>query len=332
MSMDYQEVLERTADNLRDVVAESWVSRDTMHALLTTSSGFGAVPNRSETFTRFGAMICTAAINKAVDRLDPTIVAVMRDKRSQTRLMEHLVRSGRLLGDDYNVMVQFLLNCYNQSALSVDLGSSYSVRLASLQTRLNAARIDPNAKIDRDTLDQEILDTLNEYRSLTTDHVDSSSVLSYRVSPIGRTPAFADTQNLSTMRYHIQKYLKLKTDLLDSYYTIRHYSLAPETPEPAGFFSLDDEGGYRFEGTPHRYTSTSDGQYLTRSMYIRHLVYNMYRKFITDDCYQIKSGIPMLLGVYPRLHSITVVVDKRLASATDVLIPDIFEKKDPRAS
>lgn len=142
-----------------------------------------------------------------------------------------------------------------------------------------------------------------------------SPEVSFRVSPKGSTPAFADSMNLSMIGEGGDKYLKTlptlavwyltwsSTPRLAYYKPTRMPSHEPPPPHPEGMeFQVPD--------IPYPFYSKSGGEILQDVLFVRKLMYEIVRDvdITNENCTMV-----------PRMNSILIVADKHGTSLKRVV-------------
>lgn len=207
---------------------------------------------------------------------------------------------------DYNLFTQCLLNLQGYTGMAYQTGDAEK-EIARLQeawpkdAALNPFA--PKAKMVKQaevvTEEQKnyntVISTLRALRIIT----QFTPQISFRVSPKGKTPAFADSRNISMIGEGGDKYLKTLPTLGTFYVTwtsVPHMATAVPVnpPNPEGM-------EFRASDIPYPFYSKSGGEVLHDVLFARKLMYEIFRDVdVTNEtCIMI-----------PRMNSILIVADK----------------------
>jgi hypothetical protein len=119
--------------------------------------------------------------------------------------------------------------------------------------------------------------------------------VSFRVSPKGSTPAFADSRNISMIGMGGDKYLKTLPSLKTYYIT---WDSVPVMAVPVG----QETTGVKFDaaGVPYPFISKSGGQVLQDVLFARKIMYEIFKgvNITQETCIMV-----------PRMNSILIVAD-----------------------
>jgi hypothetical protein len=127
--------------------------------------------------------------------------------------------------------------------------------------------------------------------------------ISFRVSPKGSTPAFADSRNISMIGQGGDKYLKTMATL-QTYYLVWE-----QVPMTAIFSGIAVPPGgsspcstFDAPGIPYKFYSKSGGEVIQEVLFARKIMYEVFRDadITSETCIMI-----------PRMNSILVVADKK---------------------
>ena len=138
----------------------------------------------------------------------------------------------------------------------------------------------------------DALSTLRALRIIT----QFTPQISFRVSPVGSTPAFADSRNISMIGPGGDKFLRTLPDLGAFYIT---------WDAPAQMASVvgveDGQTVLEAEGIPYRFRSKSGGEVLNEVLFARRVMYEVFRDVdVTQEtCIMV-----------PRMSSVLVVGPK----------------------
>ncbi len=112
---------------------------------------------------------------------------------------------------------------------------------------------------------------------------------SFRVSPKGSTPAFADSKNLSMIGIGGDRFLKTLP-------TMRAYYIVWKDAPPIAV--LQEDGSFKVTGIDYPFFSKSGGQILNEVLWSRYLAYQVYR---------VVDMVVKPLTVIPRMSSVMVI-------------------------
>lgn len=208
---------------------------------------------------------------------------------------------------DYNLFTQVLLNLQGYTGVFYLTGDAQKEidRLKSYW-KTRQWRSDPFApkakmvKLSATITDEEsefnkILSTLRALRIIT----QFTPQISFRVSPKGSTPAFADSRNISMIGIGGDKYLRTIPELKAFYIT---WDQAPMMAVPTGTRVVDGKPGVVFqaEGIPYEFVSKSGGEIIQEVLFARNLMWHIFARIDTtqETCLMV-----------PRVNSLLVVTD-----------------------
>jgi len=209
---------------------------------------------------------------------------------------------------DYNVFTQVLLNLQGYTGMHYMTGDAQKEIERVKQAWPKEYKSDPFApkarmhkQAEAVTPEQkaynETISTLRALRIIT----QFTPQISFRVSPKGSTPAFADSRNISMIGMGGDKYLRtipsLKTYYItwDAIPTMAQYAgltVPPGATVPASTFEAP--------GIPSRFYSKSGGDTLQEVLFARKVMYEIFRDVdvTRETCIMV-----------PRMKSILVVAD-----------------------
>ena len=197
---------------------------------------------------------------------------------------------------DYNIFTQVLLNLQGYTGMKYAVGDAQK-ELAGIKGSWKHPKLDPFApkakkiKEAKTTDEQKFNNLISQVRAVNLISQFDGQV-SFRVSPKGSTPAFADSRNLSMIGVGGDKYLRVFPNLKPFY-----IAWAPgTTPRIA---KLDSGLNMFFaDGIECWFTSKSGGEILNEVLFSRKIMYEVFRDFdITKEtCIMI-----------PRMNSVLVV-------------------------
>lgn len=314
-----QDTYQKVAVRFKERILEIWQSEETMK--VEWGRRFSAVPfNRTDHWQAILYNLfreCWKDAGEAAGKFEPTGY----DRLAVLRLLAPLL--------DYNIFSQILLNLqtYNGMAyLTTDAAREVERVKAEWHSQATSLRspgeppLDPFAAtstmIKRPMTRQE-----NEY-NLIISRVRSLKIIStftpmisFRVSPMGSTPAFADSNNLSMLGMGADKYLRVLPQL-EVYYLLWQPGTCPlmanhdfNILEP-----LDKPGikgaAFSAPGIPYAFYSKSGGEVLHDVLFARKLMYDLF------SAIDVTKNILIML---PRMNSVMMVADKTNKSIADIL-------------
>jgi hypothetical protein len=210
---------------------------------------------------------------------------------------------------DYNLFTQILLNMQNYLGVGYNLNAVGKDLAEAKEKWSKEAKLDPwkpgskmvkTATTFEETAYNQILSMQRAKKIIE----EFSGGTSFRVSPKGSTPAFADSKNISMIGVGGDRYLQTLPTLQPYYFfwdtTPTMAIAAMNILEP-----LDKPGvkGMVFEapGIPYSFVSKSGGEILQEVLFARKIMYEVFRSVdITQkQCIQI-----------PRINSVLVVTQK----------------------
>lgn len=142
---------------------------------------------------------------------------------------------------------------------------------------------------------------LSQIKALRTISLFDGDSLRFRVSPIGTTPALADSNNLSTLGIGGDRYLRVP-DGLNVYYVCWEQAPPMASPSLAGTANT-----FVAEGIPYTFESKSGGDILNQVLYARYLMMRAVEHF---------SPWGYLL-VLPRMTSLMIVTSNEKSRLGD---------------
>jgi len=214
---------------------------------------------------------------------------------------------------DYNLFTQVLLNLQGYTGMFYMTGDAQKqIDFIKNDWKMKGYKSDPfapkakmskTAVTDEDKAFNNVLSTLRALRIVT----QFTPQISFRVSPKGSTPAFADSRNISMIGVGGDKYLRTLPELKTFYITW-------DTPSmmaiPAGMLVVDGKPGVvlKAEGIPYDFVSKSGGEVLQEVLFARKIMYEIFRGVDTtkETCIMI-----------PRMQSLLIVTD---------VVPENLEK------
>jgi hypothetical protein len=211
---------------------------------------------------------------------------------------------------DFNIYSQVALNLQDWSVLHYDGGNvqdqidkiakkweKYSVTPLS-----KGAKLIPNAWQPQDLDFNKDLSTIKSLKTIS----GIAPGISFRVSPKGSTPAFADSQNFSMIGSGGDKYVKVKYPELRIWYI----TWKPGSTPPVA--KQQPDGTFLVSGIQYPFHSKSGGSVLNESIFARGVAFSFWSGLYTG------SGDAAAILVLPRMNSVMVV------AANYQLVYDIF--------
>lgn len=192
---------------------------------------------------------------------------------------------------DFNLYSQVALNLQNWGLVTYS-GDAESelAKIAKRWEKFSATPLSPGAKMVKDAFrpqDIEFNKDLSAVKSLKT-ITGITPNISFRVSPKGSTPAFADSQNFSTIGIGGDQYVKAAPQ-----HTVWYVAWKPgSTPN---ILEPDASGGFKTPGIPYSFFSKSGGQILNEVLFSRGVAFAFW------------SGLEAGTICLPRMNSVMVV-------------------------
>jgi hypothetical protein len=208
---------------------------------------------------------------------------------------------------DYNLFTQVLLNLQGYTGMQYAVGDAQK-ELTGLKENWKHPKLDPFApkakkiKEAKTTDEQKFNNLISRVRAVNL-IAQFDGQVSFRVSPKGSTPAFADSRNLSMIGVGGDKYLRVFPHL-KPFYIVWQPGTTPKMTThmiecPEGVSPYPDGAMFKAEGiTGYPFHSRSDGSILNEVLFSRKIMYEVFRDFdITKEtCIMI-----------PRMNSVLVV-------------------------
>jgi len=214
---------------------------------------------------------------------------------------------------DYNLFTQVLLNLQGYTGMHYMTGDAKN-EIARLKTAWDSSKftkgytLDPFApkarmvKVAATKEQQDFNATISTIRALRIIEQFTPQI-SFRVSPKGSTPAFADSRNISMIGMGGDKYLKTMPTLQT------YYLVWDQVPMTAIFSGIAVPPGgqvpcstFDAPGIPYKFYSKSGGEVIQEVLFARKLMYEIFRDhdITSETCIMI-----------PRMQSILIVADKK---------------------
>lgn len=214
---------------------------------------------------------------------------------------------------DYNLYSQVLLNLQTYNGMAYQTGKAEAEIERLKEEWPEDWKLDPFAAKARMVKQAEVsteeqkkynhvISTLRALRIISQFNPD----VSFRVSPKGRTPAFADSRNISMLGEGGDKYLKTLAQLAVWYLTwpnVPHMAYHVPPAVAPGTLPIPNPEGMEFRAPeiPYSFFSKSGGDVLHDVLFARKLMYE-----ITRDVDITQENCTMI----PRMNSILIVGDK----------------------
>jgi hypothetical protein len=229
----------------------------------------------------------------------------------------HIIRTLHPLLD-YNLFTQVLLNLQGYTGVYYMTGDAQK-ELDRMKNdwKMKGWKSDPFApkarmvkQAEANTEEQKafnnVLSTQRALRIIT----QFTPQISFRVSPKGSTPAFADSRNISMIGMGGDKYLRTLPELKTYYIT---WDQLPMMAIPAGTQVIDGKAAviFKAEGIPYDFVSKSGGEIIQEVLFARKLMYEIFKGVDTtkETCLMI-----------PRVNSLLIVT-----SADGINLRSAFE-------
>jgi len=220
---------------------------------------------------------------------------------------------------DYNLFTQVLLNLQGYTGFFYMTGDAQKeIDRTKDNWKLKGYKLDPFApkakmvkQAEAVTEEQKefnnVLSTLRALRIIT----QFTPQISFRVSPKGSTPAFADSRNISMIGMGGDKYLRTLPELKTFYIT---WNQLPMMAMPAGMKVVDGKpvAILKADGIAYEFASKSGGEVLQEVLFARKLMYEIFRGVDTtkETCIMI-----------PRMNSLLVVTSAEGTSLRSAFEP-----------
>jgi len=205
---------------------------------------------------------------------------------------------------DYNIFTQVLLNLQHYTGMNYMTGDAQKELDRIKQEWPKTFTLDPfapKAKMLKAAATDEqkrYNDTISTIRALNIITAFTPQI-SFRVSPKGSTPAFADSRNISMIGMGGDKYLKTLSTLQTYYIT---WDSIPTMAYPLRAEKVDDKPAIVLLAAdiPYEFKSKSGGEVLQDVLFARKIMYEVFKRMdITKEaCIMI-----------PRMQSILIVAD-----------------------
>jgi len=212
---------------------------------------------------------------------------------------------------DYSLFTQILLNLQTYTGMAYmtkDAEDEIEKLKAAWPKEAKLNPFEPKARMvklaatDEERQHNNILSTLKSLKIIS----QFTPQISFRVSPLGSTPAFADSRNISMIGIGGDKYLKTLQNLKPFYI---HWApgsspqMAHNVVDATGHIIPNDTGALQLkaEGIPYPFFSKSGGDILTDVLFTRKI---MAEVFAAHD---ITAEMCIMI---PRMNSVLIVTDQ----------------------
>jgi hypothetical protein len=214
-----------------------------------------------------------------------------------------ILRHYAVFGDglDYNLFTQVMANLQSYAGFAYQTGDAEK-HIAKLKTKWDTYKelggmghtpdpFEPKAKMQKEAktdMDAEYNADLSAVKALRI-IAGFGPLASWRVSPKGSTPAFADSKNISMIGLGGDRYLRTLTHLKVYYITWG------QTPQ---IITQQPDGSFKDKFIPYPFISKSGGQILNEVLFSRQ---------IASLVWGVIDATKKMLTVIPRMSSVMVV-------------------------
>lgn len=222
------------------------------------------------------------------------------DKLQIMRYLHHLL--------DYNIFTQVLLNLQGYTGMFYMTGDAQAEIERMKSAWSSAYKLDPFAPKAKMLKQAEAIteeqkqynQTISALRALRI-ITQFTPQISFRVSPKGSTPAFADSRNISMIGLGGDRFLKTISSLKPYYITWN------QVPQIAQFIGITTPPGhdvpvstFKADGISYEFHSKSGGEVIQDVLFARKIMYEIFRdvNITRETCIMI-----------PRMNSILIVGD-----------------------
>ncbi len=289
-----ENVYQRVADAFANRIQEVFNSEETMNAEFKKSFDYVEFNRTDHGSTMLYKMFrdCWHACGPEI-KCEPTGY----DRLAVCRKLYHLL--------DYNLFTQVLLNLQSYAGMVYQTEEATKEIEKLKETWPKDAKISPfepkakmvkNAATEEDKKHNTILSTLKSLKIIS----QFTPQVSFRISPMGATPAFADSRNISMIGIGGDNYLKTLPNLSPFYI---HWAPGT-TPDMATRLissAVDGTTGFQAEGIAYPFFSKSGGDTLHEVLFARKI---MAEVFAAHD---ITAEMCVMV---PRMNSVLIVADK----------------------
>jgi hypothetical protein len=293
------EIYQRIAAGFAASIKDVWETEDTMKAEFTKN-----YPALAFTRTDYWQPIVHKLFRDAWLLYGPEVKAEPTGYDKQ--MVMRIVANDGLL--DYNLFTQVLLNMQTYTGVAFDLDAIQKDLATAKEAWPKDATLDPfvaGAKMVKQATAHEQIayNTVLSMQKCAKIVGEFGGGTSFRVSPKGSTPAFADSKNISMIGVGGDKYLRTLPTLQPYYLTwdttptMAVHSVNILEPGKPGVQAMV----FTAPGIPYSFASKSGGEILQEVLFARYLMFRIFKAVdITQkQCVQI-----------PRMNSLLVVTSK----------------------
>jgi hypothetical protein len=202
---------------------------------------------------------------------------------------------------DYSLFTQVLLNLYPQQFYGYDALLAGQLR-ARIQEKYKDSSVDPLApkavkiKNAKNSFEVEYNTDLSALKAASVIEKLTATV-SYRVSPMGTTPAFADSANLSMLGQGADQFLRVAPGYKVGYATwAQSATMIKPNVRPS---MTRDMATFQAENIDYPFSSKSGGQTLNDCLFSRYVAHHVWENYELE--------LRPFITVLPRMNSVMVV-------------------------
>jgi hypothetical protein len=207
---------------------------------------------------------------------------------------------------DYNLFTQVLLNLQGYTGMAYMVGDAVKQIERIKAEWPKEYKLDPfapKAKQMKTAVSDEEKAYNNTLSTLRSLHLIAQFTpqVSFRVSPKGKTPAFADSRNISMLGVGSDKYLKTLPNL-KPYYIVWQPGMTPRMAIPVVAVKGDGfDYSFQADGIPYHFRSKSGGEILQEALFARKIMYEIFRDvdITSETCIMV-----------PRMNSVLIVTEQ----------------------
>jgi hypothetical protein len=218
---------------------------------------------------------------------------------------------------DYNLFTQVLLNLQGYTGMHYLTGDAqreidrlkddWKLKQWKSDPFAPKARMHKAAATDEEKQFNNVLSTQRALKTIT----QFTPQVSFRVSPKGSTPAFADSRNISMIGVGGDKYLRTIPELKSFYIT---WDVVPQMATLVRTEVVDGKPVVVFsaDGIPYEFHSKSGGEILQEVLFARKLMYDIFAGVDTtkETCIMV-----------PRINSLLIVAAADGTSLRSAFVP-----------
>jgi hypothetical protein len=289
------EIYQAVAGTFVRIINQIWESEDSMKGYF-----LACYPGLPFTRTDFWNTLVHKIFRDAWHQSGPAIKA---EPTGYDKMMVMRIAVAEL---DYNIFSQVLLNMQNYLGIGYDIAAAQKDLDAAKETWPKTAKLDPfkpgATMVKKASAQEEIAyNTILSMQKCIKIVSEFSGSTSFRVSPKGSTPAFADSKNVSMIGAGGDNYLRTLPHLGAYYLT---WVLAPQMATESGVSSSEDGSkskAFTAPGISYQFFSKSGGEILQEVLFARYLMQRIFKvvDISQKQCIQI-----------PRMNSLLVVTQK----------------------